>query len=548
MKFAQVIMFLCLSLLMIQIRAEPQQVTPLVGKVLFSMGQASIASFDGSASSAVFGGGLVYEGDTLHTSADSHLHVQMIDGALLVLRPASAVKIVNYHIDSLEPVNNRILLDMQKGVVRSVTGKGGEANKQGFRLNTPVAAIGIRGTDFTVLASAGLSSVTLKDGGVIVSPFSADCPRYAVGACSGSQSVLLTSLEQQMLAEVRPSKAMRIPKVNASVIPDKVAPAHPLEEQSLQESKTTPTVSTQVPSVIATPTVPNAASVVANNESKTGDKSGQNSTQTTTTTTTTVNSGNNKFTVVSPSTITADDSVAIKVGSASGSTAEVASLTPVTAEVGPKESVTSELVSRVVADNTANKNVKTVQVVAEDTKISVDNTTDATTPIVPATTPQPFYWGRWSSDDPAQMIARDATKNRQIFTANQVYLLADSDPDVPQLPPSGTVSFKLNAGEAVIVRDNEQLLPASIRNARLEANFDQNRFATGLTVDASTLPDGSVDLVADGQLQRDTGRFYSTLGSTMSVSGALSDNADHAAYHFTDRINNVEGVTTWSRQ
>lgn len=588
MKLTQAILFMFLSVSGSFAIAETALEAQPVGKVIFATGGASLQPESGETVKGQTGTP-VYEGETLSTGVASHMHIQMMDGALLVLRPESAIRIAYYHVDLAQPANTKILLDMQKGVIRSVTGKGGKTNKQGFRLNTPVAAIGIKGTDFTVLATANLASITLREGGVAVSPFSSLCPRYAVGACFGSQTVMLTAVDQQMLAEVRAAKAVLVPKVNAEVVPDKVAPEHPAEEKSVKDAKDAPITGSITTSSATPAATPNTQQQATNNTTQTGTSTTQQGTQTgiatattggstatsntkTTAGSTTLVKGGNTSSVpapvaggnaesasaapgliggsgVSTDKVKVSDDVKFAPVSSSdgitkgtpssvgGPTAEVASLSPVTAEVGPKDSVTSELASRILAEKTPGA-------------VNATLTPPVSTPATPEPTPakpQPFYWGRWAgyAENPEQVIIRDPVKNKQIFAANQVYLLADGEAGAPQLPKSGKVAFNLDKGEAGVLNDGV-LGKASISAASLEANFDNNRFKTGLTVNSDALKGGAVALMAEGSLSPSTGTFHNDAAlSTMSVSGALSDGAQHAAYEFNDPNNNIVGVTSW---
>ena len=564
MKLVQAVVFVFLMLFGSLVVADAAPGEQAVGQVIFSTGGGTL-QFESGTQVKGEAGTPVYVGQTLSTGTGSHMHVQMIDGALLMLRPTSSLRIAYYTVDLAHPANTKILLDMQKGVIRSVTGKGGQTNKQGFRFNTPVAAIGIKGTDFTVLANANLSSIDLRQGGVVVSPFSAMCPRYAVGACSGGETVMLTATDQQMLAEVRAAKAVRVSKANAAaVVPDNVAPAHPTEEKSVQDAKASPAISSTNSSVntaVASTTQSSIQQQAVNANVSSNASAGSNSSAATVTGTSksastaesaTTASGlvvsngavDEKSKVPADTKLTAVSSSdgVVKNTQQSGSTAEVASLSPVSAEVGPKGSVTSELASRIVAEKTLENTTNTVL---------------APAPVVPAPVviaealpakPQPFYWGRWAgyAENPEQIIVRDPVKNKQIFTANQVYLLADGEAGAPQLPKSGTVTFALDKGEAGVV-SGSNLLPASISAASLEANFDNNRFKTGLTVNSAALKDGSVALTAEGSLLPDAGTFRSSsVNSTMNVSGAFSDGAAHAAYEFNDPKSNVVGATSWN--
>ena len=48
--------------------------------------------------------------------------------------------------------------------MRSVTGQWGEASRDRFRLNTPIAAIGVKGTDFVVKVENGKTFASVLSG------------------------------------------------------------------------------------------------------------------------------------------------------------------------------------------------------------------------------------------------------------------------------------------------------------------------------------------------------------------------------------------------
>ena len=52
-----------------------------------------------------------------------------------------------------QPASSEVRLQVDHGITRSISGRATEVDKNRFRLNTPVAAIGVRGTDFIVQAT-----------------------------------------------------------------------------------------------------------------------------------------------------------------------------------------------------------------------------------------------------------------------------------------------------------------------------------------------------------------------------------------------------------
>jgi hypothetical protein len=304
-KLLQVFLFAILLSFGTQVMSQTSGPEP-VGKVMWSVGKAYLKSAQGDV--AVTSGTPVFEGQTIFTKAGGNANLAMMDGGFLSVRSDSSLTIKLYHVDFANPANTRILLEAGKGVLRSITGKGGQMNKEGFRLNTPVAAIGIRGTDFTVFTDDTESRVTLRSGAVVVSPFSALCTKESVGACVGIQSVMLMARDQQVMADVNiaEQKATLIEKGRGVATPDIIAPPHPKEDANAQETK-------DAPVVIKTPSAENSgqkaqdASAVSNDNKDKSDKSG------------TVASGSNTTTGTSSSTSGNKDAGGGTIASGTGS-------------------------------------------------------------------------------------------------------------------------------------------------------------------------------------------------------------------------------------
>lgn len=141
-------------------------------------------------------GDWLQEGDSLQTGKDGYVYLKTVDKGFLILRPDSQASIVRYHVDSTNPDNTRIKLELKQGVARHISGEAVKAARQHFRFNTPVAAIGVRGTDFTVFTTAESSRVMVASGGVVVSGFGSGCTPDGQGPCSGRE---LFAHQQQIL-------------------------------------------------------------------------------------------------------------------------------------------------------------------------------------------------------------------------------------------------------------------------------------------------------------------------------------------------------------
>lgn len=86
-------------------------------------------------------------GDRIVTGDQSLVQIKLTDGSYLSVRMNTDVAIEQYRHDEQAPKESGILLKLARGALRSITGLIGSANPDGYRIATPTATIGIRGTD-----------------------------------------------------------------------------------------------------------------------------------------------------------------------------------------------------------------------------------------------------------------------------------------------------------------------------------------------------------------------------------------------------------------
>lgn len=184
-------------------------------------------------------GDMIDEGDTLTTNDGAHVHLQTVDHGFISLRPASQLYIASYQYDPQTPKDTHIKLDLRYGVMRALSGTGAQAAKQNYRLNTPVAAIGIRGTDYSVIASDDYTRATVRSGGITMTNYSASCSQSGVGACSGQGSSELFANQGDALLQVLRNQNMsqRIDNPPAQQKPDVIQPPRPEENSNLVAQK-----------------------------------------------------------------------------------------------------------------------------------------------------------------------------------------------------------------------------------------------------------------------------------------------------------------------
>ena len=167
-----------------------------VGEVSLVLGKAYLKS--GDKRTPVHAGTIIKVSDQVITESNGHVHIRFVDDALVSVRPDSTLEIQRYDFDEKSPKDSSIKLNLLEGVTRAISGEGAHAARDRFRLNTPVAAIGVRGTDFVVSASGQSVRAMVKEGAIVMAPFSLDCLATTFGPCA-SNAVELSEDSLQMV-------------------------------------------------------------------------------------------------------------------------------------------------------------------------------------------------------------------------------------------------------------------------------------------------------------------------------------------------------------
>lgn len=174
-----------------------------IGQVSLLIGVARVIHMDGS-SEPLRRGAPIQVGDRVETSANGHVHLRFIDNGAVSVRPDSVLEVQAYRYDADKPHANEVRLKVEQGTSRSISGAATEVDKNRFRLNTPIAAIGVRGTDFIVHTDAKGMRATVADGAIVVGALGGSCSATGLGPCSGSDSRVLSADMGRLMAEVRP--------------------------------------------------------------------------------------------------------------------------------------------------------------------------------------------------------------------------------------------------------------------------------------------------------------------------------------------------------
>ena len=132
----------------------------VAGKMQFVIGNVQLSSEAGK-THQIQKGDAVNEGDTLSTGAYSSAQIKMQDGGFIALRPDSRLKIDKFSFNGQQDGSESSYFSLLKGGFRAVTGLIGQLNKPAYRIKTPTATLGIRGTDhetYVVTANTPLAA------------------------------------------------------------------------------------------------------------------------------------------------------------------------------------------------------------------------------------------------------------------------------------------------------------------------------------------------------------------------------------------------------
>jgi hypothetical protein len=136
----------------------------------------------------------VSETDRIITGNDAMVILVFVDQGRVALRANSELLIKRYTVDPAG-THTTMQLELVHGAMRQISGDAAQLQPDRYRLNTPVAAIGVRGTDFLAKVSGQTMETYIQDGTIVLLPLhtgantsmaplatlsSADAGRYAM--------------------------------------------------------------------------------------------------------------------------------------------------------------------------------------------------------------------------------------------------------------------------------------------------------------------------------------------------------------------------------
>ena len=480
----------------------------MVGEATLVIGVARLISTDG-VERLVDRGTAIRVGDRIETGAGGHVHLRFVDGARLSVRPASRLQVENYSRGGDAGALTAIKFRLDEGVVRSITGAWGEAERDRFRLNTPVAAIGVKGTDFVVKSDGETTLASVYTGAIMLTPIAGIGCQASFGPClNGSEKLLSEDMKGQMLSLSR-----------LQATPQLVPAVDLLAQRVVRPVMAEVTVR---PDLVIKPEVNPVASPVVSRTDTSPEK-----------------------TVVSESRVT--EMVAVQVASAAQLVQPVVSPQPVVPTppvVTPTQPVTPV---QPVAPVAPVEPVKPVVVVTPVAPVA---------PVVLPPVVNQLVWARMASvapdgDSLSRSFAQAIEGGRQGTVGNFAYsLYREVSATAPVVLASADTSanFRLAGSAAQLTMPSGRSTVSEavqVNNGTLSVDFAHSTYATQLNVSNARI---GVDSVTSNGIIKSNGVLLGQGGNAYTA-GALSLDGKEAGYFFEKTLaaGQLTGLTLWGR-
>ncbi len=458
------------------------------GQVSMVLGGAWLAT-PGEQRRRIHMGMQVGAGDFVQTESNGHVHIRFIDNALVSVRPDSRLEIVRYEYNRRNPALSTVKFSLEEGVTRSISGDAASSARQRFRLNTPIAAIGVRGTDFVVSATRDSVRALVNEGTIVLAPYSDQCTVEAFGPCAANAVELSGATEQMLGFELGTPGPRVLPAVHESN-PDTLRSDvnNAIEEATDSEEEITDT---------------NEAYLEG----------------------------------------TADERVNISLANLNNTEDTVETTDP---DPDPTPDPTPDSTPDPDPDPDPDPTPDpTPEPVTEP------ETLPDLTPETPfgeeENAERQMVWGRWGNGKGAReritYAYEEAIEGREVSVGNLEYALLRPDLESRDVDSGlGTVEFDLTAAQAYYENEGKTVA-MQVNDGNLSINFDRSVFSTGLTLNHDLT--GTVMFAAEGRVYE--GGFFRMNDDTQKLSGAVTLDGQEAGYYFLKQLDagSVSGLTLW---
>jgi hypothetical protein len=504
----------------------PAQAAP-VARVAVAVGE-TLRVGPGGQTQALQVGSSLTPGDRVRTGPDAVAILVFADEGRISLRADSELLIRHYEVDPAG-VKTRIELELIKGTVRQISGNASRAQPDRYRLNTPIAVIGVRGTDFIAKTAGDAVEAFVHEGRIVLLPRNGRCAEGSTAACdplaqatsaSNLRYVRLSAAGQVEQREFRPGELEKVFGVETA----RARGQGPAQARASGAEFQLP-LGTQF--ITDTIFVAGLGAAAANTTAPAG---------------------------APPPTPPAVPAPATPAPAA-----------PAPAAPAPESSLPAAPAPAVPAPTVPAPPMPPADAVASAPAPAVTPPAPAVTPPAPAApaTPEPpvlaavplpqnLVWGRFSNSkligSQLVMPGFEAAMAGRHVTVGELgeYALWRAGP-AGRMDPSlkGSAEFALAASEAWFTQASGTT-GAQVKGATLSVDFDVSSFAA--TVALNHAATGDANIAVKGKLNNE-GVFVGTT-ATDRVAGALTRDGREAGYLFSKDVGSgtFRGVTLWGRK
>jgi hypothetical protein len=155
--------------IIVALAASPVQAQTRVGEA--AVVKNEVVRVAGSSTSQINVGDGLLRDEVVRTGLDSATRLVMADSTNLSLGPSATIKLDRTVFDD-EHHYRDVAIRLTSGAFRFVTGN---SEKAAYKITTPLATIGVRGTILDVLSQRGKSTIKLQEGAATVCTVSFQC-------------------------------------------------------------------------------------------------------------------------------------------------------------------------------------------------------------------------------------------------------------------------------------------------------------------------------------------------------------------------------------
>jgi hypothetical protein len=128
----------------------------------------------------------IFEGDVLVTGAASQAEVAFTDNSLMTFKAGTQFSVDSYHF---KKKGGNFTGSLATGGFRTITGLIAKNHPANYAVNTPVATIGVRGTDYQTAYNDGYLYVVAYSGTVCITPTGSPSQSCPLGLCKVIQDM-----------------------------------------------------------------------------------------------------------------------------------------------------------------------------------------------------------------------------------------------------------------------------------------------------------------------------------------------------------------------